>query len=74
MNATLETAKAAERFLVAGYGDGADALAFRTTDQIEKIGPRRGVSWHLARRRAVASYDHYLKARNLQSSEWSAGG
>jgi 3-hydroxy-3-methylglutaryl CoA synthase len=71
--AALETAKPGERLLVANFGNGADALALRTTDQIEKLDARRGVAWHLARRRAVGSYDDYIKARGLAATEWEAG-
>jgi hydroxymethylglutaryl-CoA synthase len=71
--AALERARPGERLLVAGYGDGAEALALRTTAAIEKLGPRRGVSWHLGRRRPVRSYDRYLRARNLDAREWEAG-
>src|SRR5262249_16799886 len=46
------------------------AIALGTTAAIEKLEPRRGVSWHLARRRAVKSYDRYLKARGLEAREW----
>ena len=59
--------------LLANYGDGADALSFRLTDALEKHEPRRGVAWHLARRRAVTNYDKYLKARGLDRREWEAG-
>ncbi len=68
--AALEAAKPSEKLLVANYGDGADALAFSVTDDVLKLEPRRGVSWHLERRHPVASYDHYLKARGLNASEW----
>jgi 3-hydroxy-3-methylglutaryl CoA synthase len=70
----LENTSPGERLLVASYGDGAEALAFRVTDAIEKLDPRRGLAWHLARRRATDSYDKFLKARSLQTSEWQAGG
>jgi hydroxymethylglutaryl-CoA synthase len=66
----LEEAKPGERLLVGNYGDGADGLAFTATEELPKLAPRRGVSWHLERRHPVASYDHYLKARGLQASEW----
>jgi uncharacterized OB-fold protein len=49
-------------------------MALEVTEHLEKLADRRGVSWHLARRRTVASYDRYLKARGLDSSssEWPA--
>jgi 3-hydroxy-3-methylglutaryl CoA synthase len=68
--AALEVATPGERLVVASYGDGAEALAFETLEHLEKLAPRRGVAWHLARRRAVASYDRYLKARDLATAEW----
>jgi 3-hydroxy-3-methylglutaryl CoA synthase len=66
----LERAKAKDRIGVAGYGDGAEALSFRVQEPISGVGARRGVAWHLDRRRPVGSYDQYLKARNLSASEW----
>lgn len=71
--AALENARPGERLILANYGDGADATALAVTDHVEKLEPRRGVSWNLERRRPVASYDHYLAARGLRSSEWQAG-
>ncbi len=68
----LEEAKAGDRILVASYGDGAEALALGATELVGKLEPRRGVSWHLARRRGVASYDRYLKARGLGTTEYEA--
>lgn len=71
--AALEDAKPGERILVVNFGNGADATGFRTTDQIEKLDPRRGVAWNLARRRVVARYDDYIKAKGLAASEWETG-
>ncbi len=71
--AALEEARPGERLLAASYGDGAHALAFEVTEQIDKLGSRRAVSGHLARRRALSSYDAYLRARNLQPKEWDSG-
>ena len=59
--------------LLANYGDGADVLTFVVNQNAEKVDSRRGVEWHLARRRSVASYDKYLKARKLEPSEWEGG-
>ena len=61
----LESAKAGERLLVLNYGDGAEALSLSVTERVRPIEPRRGVGWHLERKRAVASYERYLKARGL---------
>ena len=71
--AALETAAPGDRLLVGSYGDGADAIALRVTDQVEKLDSRRGVSWHLARRRPIGHYERYLKARGLDAAEWEAG-
>jgi 3-hydroxy-3-methylglutaryl CoA synthase len=70
--AALESARPGERIVVAAYGDGAEALALHTTAQLEKLGARRGVAWHLARRRPVRSYDRFLRARNLEAREYEA--
>lgn len=71
--AALESARPGDRLLVASYGDGAHALTFEVTEAVESLAPRRGVSGHLARRRALKSYDTYLKARGLQPAEWESG-
>jgi len=70
--AALEASAPGDRIAAANYGDGADALALRVTEHVGKLSDRRGVAWHLARRRAVSSYDKYLKARNLNATEWEA--
>jgi uncharacterized OB-fold protein len=71
--AALESARPGDRLLVAGYGDGAEALSFAVSDAIEKLGERDGVDAQLARRRSVGSYDSYLKARGLGTTEWQGG-
>lgn len=71
--AALEQAAAGQKLVCASYGDGAHALLFETTDAIDKLDPRRGVSGHLARRMPLGSYDAYLKSRKLDPKEWSSG-
>ncbi|HIF97404.1 MAG TPA: hydroxymethylglutaryl-CoA synthase family protein [Myxococcales bacterium] len=68
--AALETASAGDRILVASYGDGAEALSFEVTEAAQELDPPRGVSWHLDRRRTVASYNQYLASRGLGPQEW----
>jgi len=71
--AALESAKPSERLLIVNFGNGADATAFRITNQIEKLDARRDVSWNLARRRVIPRYDDYIKAKGLATSEWQTG-
>jgi 3-hydroxy-3-methylglutaryl CoA synthase len=69
----LESARQGDRLLLAAYGDGGEAMAFSVTDHVGKLEARRGVAWHLARRRPVASYDRYRAARGLDAKEYTAG-
>ena len=52
--------------------DGHGAFAIEGDPAISGLGHRRGVAWHLDRRRPVTHYDQYLKARNLWAREWEA--
>ena len=67
--AALEGAKAGERLLLVSYGDGAEAFVLETTPTVERLEGRRGVAWHLARRAELASYDLYLRFRQLLAVE-----
>jgi uncharacterized OB-fold protein len=67
--AAFEGAQAGQRILVVGYGDGADVLVLETTAVAERLEGRRGVSWHLARRGELPSYDMYLRFRQLLATE-----
>lgn len=69
----LETTSSNDRILVAGYGDGAEAMTFRKLDADSASPQRRGVVGHIDRRRAVENYDRYLKARSLTPQEWNRG-
>jgi len=63
--AALEDAKPGDKILVASFGNGSDALFFQVTENIKKVGDRRGVKKHLALKKELASYDKYLAFRNL---------
>ena len=68
--AALEKAKAGDRILSASYGDGADALLLRVTEQIERAKDRRGMERHLASKMMLGDYGTYLRFRGLM--EWEA--
>ncbi len=63
--AALEQSREGERFLWANYGDGADAMVVHTTPAVAQLARRRGVQWHLARKREFSDYERYLNFRNL---------
>ncbi len=67
--AAMEGAKNGDRVLFVGYGDGADAFVLEATPVAERLEGRRGVSWHLARRADLPSYDMYLRFRQLLVTE-----
>jgi hydroxymethylglutaryl-CoA synthase len=72
----LETAKAGDLILVAGYGDGADALAFRVTDQIDRVrgnAERRGMKKHLETKRVIDDFKTYWLWRGLLNPSIVAG-
>ncbi|HCF72912.1 MAG TPA: 3-hydroxy-3-methylglutaryl CoA synthase, partial [Gammaproteobacteria bacterium] len=56
----LETARPGERILVAGFGQGCDALLFEVTDAIDQVAGRIGISGHLARGREESRYSRFL--------------
>jgi hydroxymethylglutaryl-CoA synthase len=63
--AAFEDAKPGEKFLVANYGDGADAFILTTTDAIENVKERRGIKYHLSSKMSLPNYDKYLRYRGL---------
>jgi 3-hydroxy-3-methylglutaryl CoA synthase len=63
--ATLEKAKAGDKMLVVGFGQGADALLFEVTPEIGKQSKRLGVAGHLARRKEETSYGRFLAFNDL---------
>lgn len=58
--AALERAKPGDAILLAGFGQGADALLFEVTDAVGTFKPRLGVQGHLARRKAESNYGRFL--------------
>src|SRR4030095_7323449 len=61
----LDGAQPGQRILVAGYGEGADALLFRTTDAIASRRAATPLARWLAARTPLATYEKYLKYPRL---------
>ncbi|MBV8849318.1 MAG: hydroxymethylglutaryl-CoA synthase family protein [Methylobacteriaceae bacterium] len=69
LSRALENAKPGDLIVVAGFGQGSDALAFRATDRIGAFKPKLGVKGHLARRREEKNYNKYLSFNELVTME-----
>ena len=74
--AALEEAKPGDLILLAGYGDGADAFAFKVTDEIEKVrgnASRRGMKKHIESKQIIEDFQTYWLRRGLLKPEVMAG-
>ena len=65
----LEQANPGDGILMAGFGQGCDALFFRVTENIGKLLPRAGVKGSLANKKTIDNYMKFLKFRNLIDPE-----
>ncbi|MFA5056467.1 MAG: 3-hydroxy-3-methylglutaryl CoA synthase, partial [Dehalococcoidia bacterium] len=63
--AALEEAKPGDKILWASYNNGVDAFILQVTDQITKLGPRRGYKKHLEAKKMLENNDRYLRWRKL---------
>ena len=61
----LEEAKPGDRILVAGFGQGCDAMLFRVTEEIAQMAPRMGVNGALAAGKKTRNYTKFLTFRGL---------
>lgn len=61
----LEEAGPGENVLAIGWGQGCDALLFRTTDALAQLSPRRAIAGSLARGRPELNYHKYLAFNGL---------
>ncbi len=67
--AALDEAKPGDRILLLSYGDGADAVVLKVTEQIEKIRNKYGVKAHLEAKKMIPDYATYLVWRGLLNPE-----
>jgi 3-hydroxy-3-methylglutaryl CoA synthase/uncharacterized OB-fold protein len=65
---SLETAAPGDFIVVAGWGEGADALVFRATERLASARPRP-LADRLARGIMLPSYERYLRARAVLPAE-----
>jgi len=62
--AVLERAKSGEKILLASYGNGCDVVLLEAAAKIAPQ-PGLGIRGHLASKRILANYNHYLRWREL---------
>ncbi len=65
----LEKARPGQRILVAGFGQGCDALCFRATEKILDLPERAGIQGSLVRKKSTDNYLKFLKFRDLILTE-----
>ena len=61
----LEDAGPGERLLLVTWGNGCDAMVFKTTDKIDGIKDRKGMKRHLAVKGTLDNYGRYMRWRGL---------
>ena len=67
--AAFEQAKPGDGILLAGFGQGCDALYFKVTEAITKLAPRAGVKGSLESKKTIDNYMKFLKFRGLIEPE-----
>jgi hydroxymethylglutaryl-CoA synthase len=72
--AMLEEAKPGDNILLTSYGNGAEALLFKVTDEIEKVKDRKRLKKCLAFKKELTSYEKYLAFRGIIPVEVGSGG
>jgi 3-hydroxy-3-methylglutaryl CoA synthase/uncharacterized OB-fold protein len=72
--AMLEEAKPGDNILLTSYGNGAEAILFKVTGEIEKVRDRERLKKQLALKRELASYEKYLAFRGLIPVEVGVNG
>ncbi|MCE5265574.1 MAG: SDR family NAD(P)-dependent oxidoreductase [Deltaproteobacteria bacterium] len=63
--AAMEQSKPGDGILLAGFGQGCDALYFKVTEAITKLAPRMGFKGSLENKKTIDNYMKFLKFRDL---------
>ncbi|MBW1814140.1 MAG: 3-hydroxy-3-methylglutaryl CoA synthase, partial [Deltaproteobacteria bacterium] len=66
----LQDAGPGEKILVVGFGQGADALLFETTDKLAKLALRKGIKGSLADGIIEKNYQKFQSFNNLVEIQW----
>jgi 3-hydroxy-3-methylglutaryl CoA synthase len=66
----LQDAEPGQTMLVIGFGQGADALLFRTTDALKALPARRGIKGALAMGIVETNYQKFQSFNNLVEIQW----
>ncbi|MDP2725904.1 MAG: 3-oxoacyl-[acyl-carrier-protein] synthase III C-terminal domain-containing protein, partial [Dehalococcoidia bacterium] len=69
LTAALEEARPGDRLLFLSYGDGCDAFVLRATERLEKLRGKLSLKAYLVDKRAISSYQKYLKFRGMLVEE-----
>jgi 3-hydroxy-3-methylglutaryl CoA synthase/NAD(P)-dependent dehydrogenase (short-subunit alcohol dehydrogenase family)/putative sterol carrier protein len=69
MAAALESSKPGDHILMAGFGQGCNALMFEVTENITQLPPRNGFDGALNSKLTIHNYQKWLKFRNLMQTE-----
>ncbi|HSJ59045.1 MAG TPA: SDR family NAD(P)-dependent oxidoreductase, partial [Anaerolineae bacterium] len=65
----LEEAQPGDTIVIAGFGQGCDALCFEVTPNIESLVPRTGIKGSLENKETTDNYMKFLKFRDLVETE-----
>ncbi len=65
----LEDAKPGDIIVMAAFGQGCDAMAFKVTEEILKLAPRNGFAGCIASKKIIDNYNKFLVWRQLITPE-----
>jgi 3-hydroxy-3-methylglutaryl CoA synthase/NAD(P)-dependent dehydrogenase (short-subunit alcohol dehydrogenase family)/putative sterol carrier protein len=65
----LEQSKPGDRIVLAGFGQGCDALYFQVTENIQNLSTRTGIRGSLENKKTLDNYPKFLRFRELIQTE-----